>query len=147
MQKWSFAYTASDKKNWTAVKTEATKVVKHEKWWMLSIVFTAESDICEIAGHLGQLDRPNLHCLGLCLGLRHSSIKDMMHSETYREDMIAAWLRREGDVDKKTGVPTWRTLVKESLEEPLSQTRWNSWRYFKQKEHYYWFIACVSWEH
>ena len=79
---------------------------------VIFIVFTAESDICEIAGYLGQLDRANFCRLGLCLGLRHSSIKDMMHSETYREDMIAAWLRREGDVDKKTGVPTWRTLVK-----------------------------------
>ena len=79
---------------------------------VMFIVFTAESDICEIAEHLGQLDRANFYHLGLCLGLRHSSIKDTMHSETYCEDMIAAWLRREGDVDKKTGVPTWRTLVK-----------------------------------
>ena len=41
----------------------------------------------------------------------------MMHSETYREDMIAAWLRRQDDVDQKTGVPTWRTLVK-ALQNP-----------------------------
>ena len=26
--------------------------------------------------------------------------------------MIAAWLRRQDNVDKKSGVPTWRTLVK-----------------------------------
>ena len=35
-----------------------------------------------------------------------------MYSATYREDMIAAWLRRQDDVGQKTGIPTWRTLVK-----------------------------------
>ena len=40
-----------------------------------------------------------------------------MYSETYREDVIAAWLRREGDVDKKTGAPTWSSLVK-ALRDP-----------------------------
>ena len=77
----------------------------------------AESDIFEISGYLHKLDRTNFFRLGLCLGLRHSSIEDMKHSETYREDIIAAWLRRQDDVDQKTGIPTWRTLVK-ALENP-----------------------------
>ena len=76
------------------------------------IVPTAESDIFEITGYLHQLDRKNFRLLGMCLGLRRSSIEDMMHSESYRADVIAAWLRRQDDVDKKTGIPTWRTLVK-----------------------------------
>ena len=63
------------------------------------------------------MDRTSFFRLGLCLGLRHSSIEDMKYSGTYREDMIAAWLRRQDYVDQKTGVPTWRTLVK-ALENP-----------------------------
>ena len=34
-----------------------------------------------------------------------------MDSQSYQEDVIAAWLRREDDVLQKTGVPTWRVLV------------------------------------
>ena len=71
-----------------------------------------ESDIFEIIGYLDEVASTNFYHLGLCLGLRHSSIKDMMHSETYQADMIAAWLRREGDVHKRSGIPTWRSLVK-----------------------------------
>ena len=36
----------------------------------------------------------------------------MLETRTYRADVIAAWIRKEGDVEKKTGIPTWRTLVK-----------------------------------
>ena len=45
----------------------------------------------------------------------------MMHSETYREDVIAAWLRRQDDVDQKTGIPTWSTLVKALRDRQVGQ--------------------------
>ena len=77
----------------------------------------AKGYIFEISGYLWELDRQNFLHLGLCLGLRYSSIMDMIHSETYRADVIAAWLQRQDDVDQKTGVPTWRTLVK-ALQNP-----------------------------
>ena len=57
----------------------------------------------------------------MCLGLRHSSLKDMMHSETYKTDVIAAWIRREGDVDQKTGAPTWSSLVKVLMDPYVGQ--------------------------
>ena len=44
-----------------------------------------------------------------------------MHSETYREDVIAAWLRRQDDVDKNTGIPTWSTLVKALRDRQVGQ--------------------------
>ena len=54
------------------------------------------------------------------LGLRHSSLKDM-NSETYKTDVIAAWIRREGDVDQKTGTPTWSSLVKALMDPYVGQ--------------------------
>ena len=45
----------------------------------------------------------------------------MMHSETYREDVIAAWLRRQDDVDQKRGIPTWRTLVEALRDRQVGQ--------------------------
>ena len=42
--------------------------------------------IFEITGYLSNLDGTNFYHLGSCLGLRHSSIKDMLHSDTYRTD-------------------------------------------------------------
>ena len=45
----------------------------------------------------------------------------MMHLETYRGDMIHAWLQRQDNVDKKTGIPTWRTLVKALRDRQVGQ--------------------------
>ena len=83
-----------------------------DECWYAVILLTAESDIIEISKYLNQLNRTHFFTLGMCLGLRHSSLKDMMHSEMYKTDVIAAWIRREGDVDQKTGAPTWSSLVK-----------------------------------
>ena len=44
-----------------------------------------------------------------------------MHLETYRADMIHAWLQRQDDVDKKTGIPTWKTLVKALRDRQVGQ--------------------------
>ena len=35
----------------------------------------------------------------------------MRDSDTFRDDVIAAWLQKEDNVTKK-GVPTWKTLVR-----------------------------------
>ena len=49
--------------------------------------------------------------MGLTLGLHYDHLKNMKDSETFRDDMIAAWLKKEDQVTKQ-GVPTWETLVK-----------------------------------
>ena len=36
-------------------------------------------------------------------------------------NVIAAWLRREGDVNKMTGIPTWRSLVKTLWDHQVGQ--------------------------
>ena len=79
---------------------------------VIPILPTAESDILKITRYLHLLDKSCFLRLGMCLGLEYSSVKDLLDSKTYREDVIAAWLRRQDNVDKKSGVPTWRTLVK-----------------------------------
>ena len=53
----------------------------------------------------------DIHSLGISLGLYHCHLKDMRSSETFRDDMIDAWLQKEDNVLKR-GVPTWETLTK-----------------------------------
>ena len=45
----------------------------------------------------------------------------MASSETFRDDMIAAWLQKEDQVTKR-GVPTWDTLVKALRDRRVNQT-------------------------
>lgn len=70
--------------------------------------FLAESDIFEITQYLHPLDKAQIFDIALCLGLGYTKMRDTMDSQTYRADVIAAWLRREDNVKL---VPTWRVLV------------------------------------
>ena len=45
----------------------------------------------------------------------------MRDSDTFIDDVLAAWLHREDDVEKR-GVPTWKTLVKVLNHRLLGQT-------------------------
>ena len=45
----------------------------------------------------------------------------MKDSETFRDDMIAAWLQKEDQVTKR-GVPTWETLMKALRDCRVNQT-------------------------
>ena len=45
----------------------------------------------------------------------------MKDSETFRDDMIAAWLLKEDQVTAQ-GVPTWETLVKALRHPRVNQT-------------------------
>lgn len=52
-----------------------------------------------------------MYHLGIELGLKQQQLKDMKEtSDTFRDDVIAAWLRKEYKVSKK-GLPTWRILA------------------------------------
>ena len=57
------------------------------------------------------LDRATVYVLGQALGLTQRKVKVMTESDTFLDEVIAAWLRRE-DLVEKRGMPTWRTLVK-----------------------------------
>lgn len=62
------------------------------------------------------LGKTDVHNLGLTLGLYHPHLKAMGDSETFRDDMINAWLQKADKVLKR-GKPTWDTLVK-ALRDP-----------------------------
>ena len=78
----------------------------------LHLCHTGESDVFEVCGYLHGLEKRSILSLGLCLGLSYSNVEDMLESRTYREDIIAAWIQRQDQVLRKSGVPTWHTLVK-----------------------------------
>ena len=78
-------------------------------------------DLVDVTDYLLHLGKAEIHNLGLTLGLYHPHLKSMRDSETFREDMIAAWLQKEDQVIKM-GVPTWETLVKALRHPRVNQT-------------------------
>ena len=57
------------------------------------------------------LGKPEIYKLGLVLGLSHTKLKAGMDSDTFLNDIIAAWLQKEDYVKKKKEEPSWTTLV------------------------------------
>ena len=58
------------------------------------------------------MERIHIYNLGIVLGLRQPKIKDWKdYSDTFLDDVIAAWLRREDHVMEK-GEPSWGVLIK-----------------------------------
>ena len=81
----------------------------------------AIDDVLEVTNYLLDLTQTDIHNLGLTLGLDYHHLKHMASSETFRDDMIAAWLQKEDQVTKK-GIPTWETLVKALRDRRVNQT-------------------------
>ena len=71
---------------------------------------TVVKDVCEITKYLLDLEKKHIYSLGLELGLAQPKLKDMMDSTTFRDDVIAAWVRMEDNVIEK-GKPSWEVLV------------------------------------
>ena len=59
---------------------------------------TAIGDLVDITDYLIHLGKTEIHTLGLTLGLYHNHLKSMRDSETFKEDMIHAWLQKEDQV-------------------------------------------------
>ena len=72
----------------------------------------------EITDYLFELDKTHIYHLGLVLGLNHHRVKWMRDSETFLDDMIAAWLQKVDQVE----VPTWQRLVKALRHKRVGQT-------------------------
>ena len=62
-------------------------------------------DICQ---ELNNLSQKELNSLGGELGLLYPRLK---HMSPLPEEMVTAWLSKEGNVLKRTGQPTWRSLA------------------------------------
>ena len=86
-----------------------------------SFLFTAIDDHFDVTSYLLDFGQADIYNLGLTLGLNHLRLKRMKDSDTFRDDMIAAWLQREDQVTRR-GVPTWRTLVKALRDRRVNQT-------------------------
>ena len=80
-----------------------------------------DGDLFDIRYCLRGLEKNHIYDLGLALGLSQRKVKIMRDSETFIDDVLAAWLRKEDDVEKR-GVPSWRTLIKALNHPLLSQT-------------------------
>ena len=83
-----------------------------------SLFYTGEKNLIEITNYLFELDKTHIYHLGLLLGLSHHRVKAMKDSETFLDDMIAAWLQKVDQV----GVPTWQRLVKALRHRRVGQT-------------------------
>ena len=86
-----------------------------------SFTRTAIDDLLDVTDYLLNLKQTDIYYLGLTLGLTHPHLKNMESSNTFRENMIAAWLQKEDQVTKR-GMPTWETLVKALRDCRVNQT-------------------------
>ena len=66
-------------------------------------------DHFEVTKYLKTLLPEDLIDLGGALGLQYSNLKMM---NPLRGDMVLAWLNQQDDVMKKSGKPTWESLMK-----------------------------------
>lgn len=92
-------------------------------WWVFSnCLYSGQGDLVEITDYLHPLvENRDIRSLGLVLGLHHDRLKAVEQtSDSFLDDVIAAWLRKEGDAEKKGG-PHWSTLVKALQHQRLKQ--------------------------
>ena len=57
-----------------------------------------------------QMEKTHVYNLGLILGLSQHKVKAMKDTDTFLDDVITAWLRKEDRVIKR-GEPSWTVLV------------------------------------
>ena len=76
-------------------------------------ISTGMSDHFAVKQSLTNLDNETLTDLGEALGISYPKLRRMPN---ILDGMVAAWLRREDDVLRESGEPTWTSLV-EALEE------------------------------
>lgn len=74
-------------------------------------------DLVDITEYLHEMEKNQIHELGLVLGLSYTNLKKMDSSSTFLNDVIAAWLRQEDWVNKMCGEPSWMVLIN-ALKQP-----------------------------
>ena len=67
------------------------------------------------------MEKKHIYDLGLVLGLTQTKVKAMMDSDTFLDDVITAWLRKEDNVKEK-GEPSWAVLSNALKHRRVSQT-------------------------
>ena len=72
---------------------------------------SGESDLFDITTYLDVMEKSHIYHLGLVLGIRQTKLKALKDSsDTFLDDVISAWLRKEDQVTEK-GDPSWTVLV------------------------------------
>ena len=67
------------------------------------------------------LEKTDVYNLGLVLGLSQHKVKAKKDSDTFLDDIITAWLRKEDQVIKM-GEPSWTVLVSALQHRRVGQT-------------------------
>ena len=81
---------------------------------------TDQDNHIEITGYLLGLDKTHIYRLGLVLGLSEPRVRGMVDSKTFLDDMVAAWLLKVDQVQKR-GAPSWRRLVEALRDRTVGQ--------------------------
>jgi len=80
-----------------------------------------DEDFLEITQYLMQMEKTHVYNLGLILGLSQHKVKAMKDTDTFLDDVITAWLRKEDRVIKR-GEPSWTVLVSALKHRRVGQT-------------------------
>ena len=75
----------------------------------------------DITDYLLDMEKGHIYHLGIVLGLRQNKVKTLKDSETFLDDVITAWLRKEDQVAEK-GEPSWTVLVDALKHRRVGQT-------------------------
>ena len=78
------------------------------------LTHAAIDDLLEVTDYLPKdLGQTEIYNLGITLGLKQPHVKEIRDSDTFKDDVIAAWLEQKEDQVTKRGIkPTWETLAK-----------------------------------
>ena len=68
-----------------------------------------------------QMEKTDIYNLGLILGLSQHKVKAKKDTDTFLDDVITAWLRKEDQVIKR-GEPSWTVLVSALKHRRVGQT-------------------------
>ena len=71
---------------------------------------SGESNLLDITDYLLSMGKADIYNLGLVLGLRQTKLRVLRDSDSFLDDAISAWLRKEHQVTEK-GDPSWTVLI------------------------------------
>ena len=80
-----------------------------------------EKDLLSITDYLLDMEKSHIYNLGVVLGLKQIKVKTLKDSDTFLDDVITAWLRKEDQVAEK-GEPSWTVLVNALKHRRVGQT-------------------------
>lgn len=85
----------------------SVQLLLHSKFHLLPLPSDIKQ-VVDITDYLVDMQREDIYELGLALRLDYTKLKDKMGSHSFKEDVIAAWLRKEDNFREE---PTWTVLI------------------------------------